>query len=143
MAELLLPYLPVRMLQSNTGDLIVSNETSDEDVLVLAEEEHTFDAEASLLLNLMLIACLMIAYYVKRFRIYYLPESAGALLVGVFIGGLVRWSTDALRPFEFVSMYFWTLLLGTRFFCTTFTKLNWLVLVPRDVFFHLTASHHF
>lgn len=51
----------------------------------LAEEEHAFDAKSALLLNITLIACLLLAYTVKKFRMYYLPESAGALIIGVRI----------------------------------------------------------
>lgn len=69
----------------------------------LAEEEHEFDAISSLVLNITIIFCLLLAYFVKRYRIYSLPESAGALLVGIIIGGIARLSTDNLQLFEFVS----------------------------------------
>ena len=68
----------------------------------LAEEEHEFDALSALLLNLVIIGCLLLAYVVKKFKIYSLPESAGALMVGMIIGGLVRCTTDDLSLFEFV-----------------------------------------
>lgn len=71
--------------------------------LEIAEEEHNMDAITTLLLIFTLIACLLAAYYVKRRRIYYLPESAISLLVGVFVGGVARLSTDNLQLFEFVS----------------------------------------
>jgi hypothetical protein len=38
------------------------------------EEEHELDAITVLLMNLTLIGCLLLAYYVKQYRIYYLPE---------------------------------------------------------------------
>lgn len=69
----------------------------------LAEEEHAFDARSALALNLVIIGCLLLAYFVKKFRIYYLPESGGALMVGMVIGGIVRLATDKLALFEFVS----------------------------------------
>lgn len=69
----------------------------------LAEEEHEFDAISALSLNLVIIGCLLLAYFVKKFRIYALPESAGALVVGMVIGGIVRLTTDKLALFEFVS----------------------------------------
>lgn len=68
-----------------------------------AEEEHAFDAQAALALNLVIIGCLLLAYMVKKFRIYFLPESAGALIVGMVIGGIVRLTTEDLSLFEFVS----------------------------------------
>lgn len=74
--------------------------------LVKAEEEHAFDAVAALILNVMLISCLLAAYYVKRFRLYHLPESALWLLVGVVAGGIARLTTDNLQLFEFVSVLF-------------------------------------
>lgn len=70
----------------------------------LAEEEHEFDAISALVLNITIIFCLLLAYFVKRYQIYYLPESAGALLVGIIIGGIARLSTDNLQLFEFVSV---------------------------------------
>ena len=65
------------------------------------EEEHEFDAAAAFTLNLTIICCLLLAYAVKKFRIYSLPESAGALLVGVVIGGMARLTTERLELFEF------------------------------------------
>lgn len=41
---------------------------------IIAEEEHNSDAYTSLLLNVTLIGCLLLAYYVKANRIYALPE---------------------------------------------------------------------
>jgi solute carrier family 9 (sodium/hydrogen exchanger), member 8 len=76
-----------------------------------AEEEHEFDAAAAFTLNLTIICCLLLAYVVKRFRIYSLPESAGALLVGVLIGGMARLTTDRLELFEFSPEVFFFFLL--------------------------------
>lgn len=49
-----------------------------------AEEEHNFDAYAALLLNVTIIGCLLLAYYVKAYRIYYLPERYG--VCAIFVG---------------------------------------------------------
>ena len=94
-----------------SGDTIVTPSpspsalsNSTETVLEIAEEEHANDAMTALLINVTLIGCLLLAYYVKRFRIYYLPESAGALLMGVVVGGIARLWTDNLVLFEFVSL---------------------------------------
>lgn len=38
------------------------------------EVEHEMDAITVLLMNLTLIGCLLLAYYVKQYRIYFLPE---------------------------------------------------------------------
>jgi hypothetical protein len=40
----------------------------------LVEEEHQFDALSALALNITTIGCLLLAYYVKQRRMYYLPE---------------------------------------------------------------------
>lgn len=78
-----------------------------------AEEEHEFDAEAAFTLNLTIIACLLLAYMVKKFRIYSLPESAGAILVGVIVGGMARFTVDSenLELFEFQPEVFFFFLL--------------------------------
>jgi solute carrier family 9 (sodium/hydrogen exchanger), member 8 len=76
-----------------------------------AEQEHEFDAAAAFTLNLTIICCLLLAYVVKKFRIYSLPESAGALLVGVVIGGMARLTTDRLELFEFSPEVFFFFLL--------------------------------
>ena len=69
------------------------------------EETHDFDAYSSTILNVTLIACLLLAYYVKQYRLYYLPESAGALMIGVVVGGIARLVTNDLQFFVFVSSY--------------------------------------
>ena len=78
-------------------------DTHDTTVLAQADKEHAYDAVTTLLLNVTLIICLLAAYYVKRFRLYHLPESALSLMVGVVVGGVARLTTDNLQLFEFVS----------------------------------------
>jgi uncharacterized ion transporter superfamily protein YfcC len=71
------------------------------------EEEHDTDAYSTTILTLTLICCLLLAYYVKQHRLYFLPESAGALLIGVVVGGIARLVTNkeaTLQFFEFVSI---------------------------------------
>ena len=76
------------------------------------EEEHEFDAEAALTLNLTIIACLLLAYSVKNYRIYFLPESAGWLIVGVGVGGMARLTVSGkLDLFEFSPEVFFFVLL--------------------------------
>ena len=69
----------------------------------VAEEEHSSDAYTALALNFTLIVCVMMAYYVKKHKIYYLPESAAAMLVGVVIGGIARLFLTDLTLWTFVS----------------------------------------
>jgi hypothetical protein len=69
------------------------------------EEVHDTDAYSTTILTLTLIGCLLLAYYVKQHRLYFLPESAGALLIGVVVGGFARLVTNkekTLQFFEFV-----------------------------------------
>lgn len=75
------------------------------------EEKHESDAITVLFMNLTLIGCLLLAYYVKQYRIYYLPESAGAIILGMFIGGVARLTTDNLEFFEFSPEVFFFFLL--------------------------------
>ena len=53
---------------------IRSNLTDSFQEAALAEETHEFDAISALALNVTIIGCLLLAYFVKRFRIYFLPE---------------------------------------------------------------------
>lgn len=89
----------------------ISNAVNSTEELEKAEEVHAYDAVTSLLLNVTIIGCLLLAYWVKKFRIYYLPESAGALLVGVVVGGIARLSTDNLQLWEFSPEVFFFVLL--------------------------------
>lgn len=91
----------LRLLEDSSSSS--QNQTNSTLEFEKAEEEHNVDAKSSLTLNIVLIACLLLAYYVKKFKIYYLPESAGALLVGVVVGGIARATTNKLQLFEFVS----------------------------------------
>lgn len=76
-----------------------------------AEEVHQFDADAALLLNITLICCTMLAYYVKKNKYYFLPESAVAMLVGVIIGAFARLSVTDLTLFTFSPELFFFVLL--------------------------------
>ena len=69
----------------------------------VAEEEHSSDAYTALALNFTLIVCVMMACYVKKHKIYYLPESAAAMLVGVVVGGIARLFLTDLTLWTFVS----------------------------------------
>jgi len=76
-----------------------------------AEEIHEFDAYTALLLNVTLIGCVLLAYYIKINRIYYIPESGAAMLIGVFIGGIARFAVDDLTLFSFSPEFFFFVLL--------------------------------
>lgn len=82
------------------------NETAIMEDFDAPAEVHDFDAYSTTILNLTLIACLLLAYFVKQRRLYFLPESAGALIIGVVVGGIARLVTNDqhLVFFEFVSI---------------------------------------
>lgn len=75
------------------------------------ESEHETDAITVLLMNVTIIGSLLLGYYVKQHRIYFLPESAGALILGMLIGGVARLATDNLKLFEFSPEVFFFFLL--------------------------------
>lgn len=74
--------------------------------VISADVVHEYDALAALSMNVILIICLLAAYYVKHFRLYHLPESSISLMVGVIVGGIVRivyaTTPDHLQLWEFV-----------------------------------------
>ena len=121
---------------TTTNTTTVSNSTA---VLVEAEIEHEYDAVTTLFLNLCLICCLMLAYYVKKFRIYSFPESTGALLVGVIIGGIARFSTENLTLFEFVRKWEWLFSSFVLRICTHNSSFFFLHRVPKS--FSLCSYH--
>ena len=51
------------------------------------------------------------AYYVKKNKFYFLPESGVAILVGIFIGGLARLTVTDLTLFSFSPELFFFILL--------------------------------
>lgn len=61
----------IRWLEEGAPEPEDFNQTASD---IIAEEEHNSDAYTSLLLNVTLIGCLLLAYYVKANRVYALPE---------------------------------------------------------------------
>jgi len=51
---------------------------------------HEFDALNTLLMVVILGLCILSSYLIKKHKLYYLPESAAALLVGLAVGGVAR-----------------------------------------------------
>lgn len=79
-----------------------------------SEAAHEFGALNTLLLVVILGLCILSAYLIKQNSIYYLPESAAAILVGIVVGGLVRAvypSTEELNFLSFEPELFFFLLL--------------------------------
>lgn len=112
------------IIKSNSSITIIEDKSTNETIVFApptlsptvenidaAEEVHQFDADAALLLNITLICCTMLAYYVKKNKFYFLPESAVAMLVGVVIGGIARLSVADLTLFSFSPELFFFVLL--------------------------------
>lgn len=67
------------------------------------ESAHEFGALNTLLLVVVLGICILFSYLIKQNSIYYIPESAAAMLVGVVIGGLARMLAPSEEEMDFLS----------------------------------------
>lgn len=67
------------------------------------ESAHEFGALNTLLLVVVLGICILFSYLIKQNSIYYIPESAAAMLVGVVIGGLARVLSPSQEELDFLS----------------------------------------
>jgi len=54
------------------------------------ETAHEFDALNTLLLVVILGLCVLASYLIKKYKCYYIPESAATLLVGLVVGAAAR-----------------------------------------------------
>jgi sodium/hydrogen exchanger 8 len=70
---------------------------------VPVESAHEFGALNTLLIVVILGICILFSYLIKQNSIYYIPESAAAILVGVAIGGLARGLSPSEEELEFLS----------------------------------------
>jgi len=76
-----------------------------------AEETHEHDAHISLLLTVTLIVCILLSFCIKVNKLYYLPESAASILIGVVIGGIARLTVKDLTLLSFSPELFFFVLL--------------------------------
>lgn len=77
-------------------------------------EAHEFGALNTLLLVVVLGLCVLSAYLIKEHKIYYLPESAAAICVGLIVGAMARMiypSKEELKFLTFEPELFFFLLL--------------------------------
>mmetsp|Transcript_11268 Transcript_11268/g.15048 ORF Transcript_11268/g.15048 Transcript_11268/m.15048 type:complete len:580 (-) Transcript_11268:264-2003(-) len=93
------------------GQGLLGNETEPVMIEVDPEEIHQSDADTALALNVTLIGCILLAYHVKANRIYHIPESAAAMIVGIVSGGIARLVVKDLTLFEFSPEIFFFVLL--------------------------------
>jgi sodium/hydrogen exchanger 8 len=101
----------------NFTDQNVTNEDGDiyyastSTSVIDAEEVHNEDAYAAVFLNVTLIGCVLLAYFIKKNRIYYLPESAAAMIMGMIIGAIARFFVRDLSLYQFSPEFFFFVLL--------------------------------
>jgi sodium/hydrogen exchanger 8 len=50
-----------------------------------ASNFHEFASLNTLLLVVVLLLCITSSYIIKQYKIYYLPESAASIIVGIYI----------------------------------------------------------
>jgi len=67
------------------------------------EARHEFASLNTLLLVVILGLCILSAYLIKQNSIYYLPESAAAILVGLLVGGLARAFFPSAEELQFLT----------------------------------------
>lgn len=75
------------------------------------EDLHSSDAFAAVFLNVALICCVLFAYLIKEKRVYYLPESSAAMIIGLVIGGFVKWSQNDRHLYQLSPEFFFFVLL--------------------------------
>jgi sodium/hydrogen exchanger 8 len=56
-----------------------------------SDAAHEFSALNTLLFCVIVGLCILAAYLIKKNQVYYLPESAAAIFVGLIVGGLTRY----------------------------------------------------
>lgn len=67
------------------------------------EAAHEFGALNTLLLVVILGLCILSAYLIKKNSLYYLPESAVAIMVGVVVGGMAKLVYPSVEELNFLS----------------------------------------
>ena len=65
--------------------------------------EHEFSALNMLLFCFMLGLCIVAGYLLKKYKFYYLPESAAVMAIGAILGGLVKAASQSQEEMSFLS----------------------------------------
>ena len=93
---LCLPAIPIESLISSS---LLSSST----IHMTTNTEHEFGALNTLLLVLILGLCIWAAYFIKQNSLYYIPESAAAIFVGLIVGGLASMLYPSSEELEFLT----------------------------------------
>ena len=75
----------------------VSDNTSD------TSNFHEFASLNTLLLVVVLLLCITSSYIIKQYKIYYLPESAASIIVGLIVGILARILYPSTEEIDFLT----------------------------------------
>mmetsp|Transcript_41669 Transcript_41669/g.53757 ORF Transcript_41669/g.53757 Transcript_41669/m.53757 type:complete len:500 (-) Transcript_41669:38-1537(-) len=88
------------------------------------EIAHEFDALNSLLFGVILGLCVLSSYLIKKYKYYFIPESAATLMVGLLVGAIARVMDPSKAELDFLSFdpeFFFFLLLPPIIFEAGYT----------------------
>jgi solute carrier family 9 (sodium/hydrogen exchanger), member 8 len=76
--------------------------------------EHEFSALNMLLFCFMMALCVIAGYLLKKYKFYYLPESAAVMAIGAVLGGIVKAASQSQEEMSFLAfnpeLFFFVLL---------------------------------
>ena len=73
--------------------------------------EHEFSALNMLLFCFMMALCVIAGYLLKKYKFYYLPESAAVMAIGAVLGGIVKAASQSQERSPVASLRcIWTML---------------------------------
>ena len=77
-------------------------------------DQHEFGALNMLLFCFMMTLCIVAGYLLKKYKFYYLPESAAVMGIGAIVGGIVKLTSQNSEEMSFLSfnpeLFFFVLL---------------------------------
>jgi len=81
----------------------VTDDVLSQEPFIQEETAHEFDALNTLLLVVILALCILSSYLIKKYKCYYIPESAATLLIGLVVGGAARLLDPSKAELDFLS----------------------------------------
>ena len=82
------------------------------------EKEHEYSALNTLLFCFLMALCVCVGYLLKKYKFYYLPESAAVMGLGCIAGGIVKAVNPSQEEMSFLSFK------PEIFFFSTFATYN-------------------